>query len=139
MNTEKILITKADLAAMSNAELLNMVKKSKGHTGKDFKSYMKADFSYTALTNEITRRGGKTGYYFGSPLGDFKPEEKKCEAIKIVKSADNIVKKNYRIDKHTSELWDETFKNIPSKSFLVNMALLNLIEKYKNHEISFYY
>ena len=125
------MITKKDIKGYTERELLELVEKAKGHTGNDFKDAVGAEFSYATLIDEITTRGGKNGWYFGTPCGR---EEK--NVITLVKQGE-AVRKTYTVDGGVAKEWGEFIKDLPVPSVALSTALSRFMDDYRNGRVEF--
>ena len=124
------MITRNDLKNFTERELLDLVEQAKGHT-KDFQETVGADFSYSALIDEITARGGKNGWYFDTQCGTDEhtviPVEKQGETIR----------KPYTVSKDIAEEWSEFMRSFPVPSVALGSALSRFMADYRNGRIEF--
>lgn len=56
-------MTKEEVQQKTDAELLQMIQRAQGHTGKDFTAHMGCDFSYSYLTGLLRDRGYENGWH----------------------------------------------------------------------------
>lgn len=127
-------LKKSELRKKTDAELLDLVQKSVGHTGKDFSTYMNCDFSYSYLTSLLKDRGFINGWY--------KPSNKTSSVkdvtiISMKKSENETCRQAYMIEKSIASEWKEFNKNIPYKTVTIGSALQRFMDDVKSGHIRF--
>lgn len=131
-NTHKM--TKEEAQQKTDVELLHMIQKAQGHTGKDFSDYMNCDFSYTYLTGQIRDRGYENGWHKTS---EGSSPVMKPTVIRMKKSEDGTTRKSFIIDKDVAEEWKSFNKNVPFPSVTLGCALRRFMEDYHSGRITF--
>jgi hypothetical protein len=135
VNTHSTSITtKEEAQQKSDAELLQMIDDSKGHTGNDFQDYMRCGFSYSYLTGLLKDRGYENGWHKTSE--GVSPVIKPT-VIRMKKSEDGTTRKSFTIDKDVAEEWKSFNKNIPFSSVTLEYALRRFMEDYRSGRIIF--
>ncbi len=121
------MMTKEELVASADAILLDLVDKSKGHTGKDFGESMDCDFSYTFLTGELQKRGYKNGWYKEQITQQISQED----AIMVIDATQTAktVRKAYTVSEDVAEKWADFTKGVPGRSVLLDKALIDFMDK----------
>jgi hypothetical protein len=132
LSTHKI--TKEEAQLKSDAELLQMIQQSQGHTGKDFSDYMNCDFSYTYLTGLIRDRGYENGWHKTS---EGSSPVMKPTVILMKKSDDDTTRKSFIIDEAIAEEWKSFNKNVPFPSVTLGYALQRFMDDYNSGRIKF--
>ena len=127
-------ITKEEAQQKSDAELLQMIQRAQGHTGKDFQEYMNCDFSYTYLTGLIKERGYENGWHKTSE--GTSPTQKPV-VIQMKKSDEDAVRQSYMVDKSVAEEWKLFNKNVPYKTVTLGCALRRFMDDVKSGRIKF--
>ena len=127
-------MTKDEAQQKSDAELLQMIDRSKGHTGNDFQDYMNCDFSYTYLTGLIRDRGYENGWHKTS---EGSTPVVKPTVIRMKKSDEGTTRKSFIIDEDVAAEWKEFNKNVPFPSVTLGCALRRFMEDYRSGRISF--
>lgn len=127
-------MTKEEAQQKSDAELLQMIQQSQGHTGKDFSDYMNCDFSYTYLTGLIRDRGYENGWHKTS---EGSSPVVKPTAICMKKSVNDTTRKSFIIDEDVAAEWKEFNKNVPFPSVTLGCALRRFMEDYRSGRITF--
>ena len=127
------MITKDDCQAMTDSELLHLVNRATGHTGKDFSEFMNCDFSYSFLTMELKNRGYVNGWYNPSHVAT--PEA--TAIIKMKKSDEEVTRQSYMVDRKTAAEWKQFNKNVPYKTVTLGWALRRFMDDVKSGRIKF--
>ena len=127
-------ITKEEAQQMTDTELLQMVQKATGHTGKDFTDYMGCDFSYTYLTGLLKDRGYEMGWHKTSE--GIAPVQKQL-TIKMKKPEEDTSRQSYVVEKSVAEEWKLFNKNVPYKSVTIGWALRRFMDDYNSGRIKF--
>lgn len=127
-------ITKEEAQQKTDAELLQMIKDAKGHTGNDFSEYMNCDFSYSYLTSLISDRGYENGWHKVSDVPSALP---KPTVIQMKKSDDEVTRQSYMVDKKIASEWKEFNKNVPYKTVTLGWALRRFMDDVKSGRIKF--
>ena len=127
-------MTKEEAQQKTDAELLQMIQQSQGHTGKDFSDYMNCDFSYTYLTGLIRDRGYENGWHKTS---DGSYPVMKPAVIHMKKSENGTTRKSFIIDEDVAEEWKSFNKNVPFPSVTLGCALRRFMEDYHSGRITF--
>lgn len=127
-------ITKEEAQQMTDDELLQMVQKATGHTGKDFTDYMGCDFSYTYLTGLLKDRGYEMGWHKTSE--GIAPVQKQI-TIKMKRSNEDVSRQSYMVEKSVAEEWKHFNKNVPYKSVTIGWALRRFMDDYNSGRIKF--
>lgn len=128
--TEKI--TKKDLITKTDEELLNMIERAKGHTGKEFGDYMGADFSYSFLTNYLrTSRGYENGWY----KADVTINNITKETIIMKQSDSPKIRQSYKISKNVADEWKRFNKNVIYKTVTIDEALKRFMRDVKSGKV----
>lgn len=127
-------LTKEAVKSLSDAELLQMLKDAKGHTGTDFGSYMNCEFSYTYLTSILEDRGYKNGWY---KAGKGSSPTIRPDIITMSMPDDETVRKSYILDADTAKKWKDFNKKIPFPSVTLSAALSRFMADYKDGKIKF--
>lgn len=127
-------MTKEEAQQKSDDELLQMILKAQGHTGKDFSEYMNCDFSYTYLTGLIRDRGFENGWH--------KTSEGASPAIKptiifMKKSDEGTTRKSFIIDQDVASEWKDFNKHVPFPSVTLGCALRRFMDDYRSGRITF--
>ncbi|MCR4813789.1 MAG: hypothetical protein K5879_03050 [Lachnospiraceae bacterium] len=132
LNTHRM--TKEGAMQLSDAELLQMIDKATGHTGKDFQDFMNCDFSYTTLTNILKDRGYENGWHKtsegSSPII-------KATVIPMKKSEEETVRRSYSLEKSIADEWNDFNKNVPFKSVTLGCALKRFMTDCRSGKIKF--
>ncbi len=132
LSTHKM--TKEEAQQKSDAELLQMIQRAQGHTGKDFSEYMNCDFSYTYLTGLIRDRGYENGWHKTS---EGSSPVVKPTVIRMKKSENGTTRKSFIIDEDVAEEWKSFNKNVPFPSVTLGCALRRFMEDYHSGRITF--
>lgn len=131
---DTLKITKEDAQSLSDSELLHMIQKAQGHTGKDFSDYMNCDFSYSYLTSLIRDRGYENGWHKtsegSSPI--LKPT-----VIRMKKSEEGTTRKSFIIEEAIAEEWKSFNRNVPFPSVTLGCALRRFMADYNSGRIKF--
>ena len=127
-------MTKEEVQEKSDEELLQMIQKAPGHTGKDFSDYMNCDFSYTYLTGLLRDRGYENGWHKTSE--GVSPITKPT-VIQMKKSEEESVRQSYMIDKPTAEKWKKFNQHVPYKTVTLGWALRRFMDDYESGRIKF--
>ncbi|RHV36753.1 hypothetical protein DXB59_07645 [Ruminococcus sp. OM05-10BH] len=127
-------MAKEEAQQKTDAELLQMILKSQGHTGKDFSNYMNCDFSYTYLTGLLRDRGYENGWHKTS---EGSSSVVKPTVIHMKKSEEGSTRKSFIIDKDVALEWKEFNKNVPFPSVTLGCALRRFMEDYHSGRITF--
>lgn len=127
-------ITKEEAQQMTDTELLQMVQKATGHTGKDFTDYMGCDFSYTYLTGLLKDRGYENGWHKTS---EGSSPVVKPTIIRMKKSDEGTTRKSFIIDEDVAAEWKEFNKNVPFPSVTIGWALRRFMDDYNSGRIKF--
>ena len=127
-------MTKEEAQQKSDAELLQMIDRSKGPTGNDFQDYMNCDFSYTYLTGLIRDRGYENGWHKTS---EGSSPVVKPTVIRMKKSDEGTTRKSFIIDEDVAAEWKEFNKNVPFPSVTLGCALRRFMEDYRSGRITF--
>ena len=131
---DTLKITKEDAQSLSDSELLHMIQKAQGHTGKDFSDYMNCDFSYSYLTSLIRDRGYENGWHKTS---EGSSPVLKPTVIRMKKSDEGTTRKSFIIDENVAAEWKEFNKNVPFPSVTLGCALRRFMEDYRSGRITF--
>ena len=126
-------ITKEVCQSMNDSELLNLVNKATGHTGKDFGEFMNCDFSYSFLTTELKNRGYINGWY---NLSQITPPQKEA-IIKMRKSDEETTRQSYMVDTSIAAEWKEFNKHVPYKTVTIGWAMKRFMDDYNSGRIKF--
>lgn len=127
-------MTKEEAQQKSDAELLQMIQQSQGHTGKDFSDYMNFDFSYSYLTGLIRDRGYENGWHKTS---EGSSPTMKPIVIRMKKSDEGTTRKSFIIDEDVAAEWKAFNKNVPFPSVTLGCALRRFMEDYNSGRIKF--
>lgn len=127
-------LTKEAVKSLSDAELLQLIKDAKGHTGTDFGSYLNCDFSYTYLTSILEDRGFKNGWHKAS---EGSSPTIRPDIITMSMPDDETVRKSYILDADTAKKWKDFNKKIPFPSVTLSAALSRFMADYKDGKIKF--
>lgn len=127
-------ITKEAAQQKSDAELLQMIKDAKGHTGNDFSDYMNCDFSYSYLTGLISDRGYENGWHKVSDVPSSSP---KPIVIQMKKSDNEVSRQSYMVEKNIATEWKQFNKNVPYKTVTLGWALRRFMDDVKSGRIKF--
>ncbi len=127
-------MTKEEAQQKTDAELLQMIQQSQGHTGKDFTDYMNCDFSYTYLTSLIRDRGYENGWHKTS---EGSSPVMKPTVIRMRKSDEETVRPGYSVDKSVAEEWKQFNKNVPYKTVTLGYALRRFMDDVRSGRIIF--
>lgn len=126
-------MTKEELQQKTDEELLAMIQKAQGHTGKDFQEYMQCDFSYSYLSTALKNRGWENDWHKVSESSfALKPV-----TIRMKKSDDETVRVSYMLDKSTAEQWKRFNKNVPYKTVTLGAAMQRFMEDVRSGRIRF--
>lgn len=134
------MITKEDLAKMTDGEVLDLVKKAQGHT-KEMQDFLNCDFSYTHLTNELKRRGWTDGWH--KPVSDptDMPVATVCtpapERVVLKPPTGKTIRKTLTLSEDTAERWTRLASRVPYKSALVDAAFDRLLKAYEDGLVTF--
>ena len=131
---DTLKITKEDAQSLSDSELLHMIQKAQGHTGKDFSDYMNCDFSYSYLTSLIRDRGYENGWHKTS---EGSSPVLKPTVIRMKKSEDGTTRKSFIIEEAVAEEWKSFNRNVPFPSVTLGCALRRFMEDYRSGSITF--
>lgn len=126
-------ITKEICQSMCDSELLELVNKATGHTGKDFGEFMNCDFSYSFLTTELKNRGYINGWYNPSQIATPQKEA----VIKMRKSDEETTRQSYMVDSSIAAEWKEFNKHVPYKTVTIGWALKRFMDDYNSGRIKF--
>ena len=129
-----MLMTKEELLTKSDADLLDMVNKAAGHTGKDFQEFMECDFSYSFLTTTLKNRGYENGWH---KVDGTAVATQAAEVILMKKSDAETVRQSYQIGKRVAAEWKEFNKNVPFKSVTLESAMQRFMSDVKSGKIRF--
>ena len=127
------MMTKEELIASADDILLDLVDKSKGHTGKDFGEYMDCDFSYTFLTTELQKRGYKNGWYKEQQITEISEED--AVMVIDVTPTTKTVRKAYTVSEEVAEKWSDFTKGVPGRSVLLDKALTDFMDKAQKSKV----
>ena len=133
-NVSTAKMTKEELQQKSDAELLEMIKKAKGHTGNDFSDFMNCDFSYSYLTTVLGDRGYENGWHKTSDGNAGKP---KPTIIQMKKSDAMCHRQSFMIEDSIAADWKEFNSHVPYKTVTLGYALSRFMNDYKNGLIKF--
>lgn len=127
-------MTKEELQQKSDKEILDLIEKSKGHTGNDFSEFMNCDFSYSFLTTTLKDRGYENGWHKTSdtPSSSVRPT-----TIKMRKSDEEVSRQSYMVEKNIAEEWKQFNKNVPYKTVTLGWAMKRFMEDVKSGRIKF--
>ena len=135
------MITKEQLKSMSDDEILELIRKSQGNTGKTFSETMGCDFSYSHLLDTIKRRGYVLDWY--NP--DWYHPGERTESIiddgehiniTLTKPKGEVIRRTYSLDKDTADRWSALTSNKPYPSTILTYALENFINDYCDGKIT---
>ena len=127
-------MTKEEVQQKSDYELLQMIQRAQGHTGKDFPAHMGCDFSYSYLTGLLRDRGYENGWHKTS---EGSSPVVKPTVIRMKKSDDGTTRKSYIADEVIAAEWKEFNKNVPFPSVTLSWALRRFMEDYRSGRITF--
>ena len=132
------MLTKERLKEMPDNELLELVTKAKGNTGKEFKTHFKTDFSYSVVLGELRNRGYENGWY---KAGDSAVvAQKKTEYIYLedLEASNGEVKKtSFDISKKTLERWRRMTSMISHKSKILELAMNRFMDELDSGKMDF--
>lgn len=84
--------------------LLAMIEEASEYTGKDFSDYMGVEYSYGALTNELTKRGYENGWHQKAmPIATNEV---------IVSQAKETERQAFTVSKTVNKRWKERTKHV---------------------------
>lgn len=114
--------TLEELRQAKDEELLKCVSEAKGNTGKDFSTTFGTDYSYSAITNELTMRGYENGWH------------KKVTEMKVKMSKEND-RMNLNMTKECKEKYEEFLKDKSYAFVHTTAALMTYMDAYKKKEV----
>lgn len=129
------LMTKEQLQQKPDVELLAMVNKSAGHTGKDFQDYMRCDFSYSFLTTELRNRGYTNGWY--KVDGAEAKNSLKPETIILQKPESEGKRLTLTVSKEIIDAWRQLTAPVSYKQVVADAALNRFISEVRSGKIEF--
>lgn len=132
------MITQNDLTKMSDEELLDLVKKAKGHTGTDFKEFCSTDFAYTTLLNELRARGYENGWYKQNGLTV--SDQKKIEFIYLEDldlTNGETKKTSFDVSSETLLRWRKMTSAMAHKGRILEIAMIRFLDALDAGEIDF--
>ena len=127
-SSSKKMMSKAEAELLSNDELLDMVKKSQGHTGSDFQAYMNCDFSYTTLTGILKDRGFVNGWHL--------PSSDVADVVRLKRYANKPIRQAFLIDEQVADDWKALCHALPYRSVLLSIALERFMSDLRNKRIT---
>lgn len=86
-----------DMKKMTDEELVAFVDRAKGHTGSDFQEHMQANFSYSSVSAELTKRGFIANVWVKKDIADNQftimdeTDQLRKENAELKKKAENTV------------------------------------------------
>ena len=128
-------MTKEQLQQKPDSELLAMVTKAAGHTGKDFKEYVRCDFSYSFLTTELRNRGYANGWY--KTNGAEAKTSQKPETIILQKPETEGKRLTLTVSDKTAEAWRQLTAPVSYKQVAADAALNRFITDVRSGKIEF--
>lgn len=123
-----------DLRNAPDQELLEMVKKAPGNTGKSFQSTFGVEFSYTTLTKELNNRGYKKEWH---KVDGGKGKKGIVAKIYNLNNLEDRTRRNLTIPDEIFKIYIKYFGKIHNQSVVIGVALERFIEDYKNGLIDF--
>ncbi len=127
-------MTKDEVQALSDSELLQMVQKALGHTGKDFTEFMHCDFSYTYLTGLLRERGYENGWHKTS---EGAPPTLKPTIVLMEKTGNPTTRKSFVMEEDIANRWKQFNENVPFPSVTLGCALQRFMDDYASGLIRF--
>jgi hypothetical protein len=124
-------ITPEQCQAMSDAELLEMISRSAGHT-KDFQSYMNCSFTYSFLCDQLKNRGYAYGWH-----KEIRSDSDNIDTIIIKAPAEKPKRQTFEIEKSVADEWRSFNSNIPHSSITLRHALKRFMADYRSGKIKF--
>lgn len=128
-------LTLEDARRLPDEELLKMVRKAKGHTGKDFKKYFNCDFCYTSLTGLLKERGYEQGWY--KPNKTCTETYVKPKSFILKKADGDCTRYNAEISVSVLKAWKEFTKDLCYKRTALDTALTFFMDEAKAGRIKF--
>lgn len=130
----KSKMSKEELQQKTDEEILQMIQKAQGNTGKEFSEIMGCDFSYSYLTKTLRDRGYDNGWHKVSEAAVVAP---KPTVIQMKKSDDITVRVSYMLDRSVAEAWKEFNQHVPYKSVTLGFAMKRFMEDVRSGKIKF--
>lgn len=127
-------MSKNQLQAKKDAELLAMVSTAAGHTsGTAFKQKMHCNFSYSFLTDELRRRGYRTGWYKAddTPINN----GQRPETITLHRPEKEGKRLTLTVSNTTAEEWHALIASVPFKQIVADEALERFMQDVKTGRI----
>ena len=126
-------MSKEECQQKTDEELLNMLQKAQGHTGKDFPDFMNCDFSYSYLTSVLRDRGYENGWHkVADSVSSPKPT-----LVKMKKSEEETVRVSYMVDRSIAEEWKRFNQHVPYKTVTLGCAMRRFMEDVRSGRIKF--
>ena len=125
-------LSKEDFLKKSDEEILEFMKGSQGHTGDDFRDYMKCNFSYSLITSTLRDRGYEPGWFKVGEGNLAKPT-----TIKMKKTNAEITRQSFMIEKEIADEWKEFNRNVPFKTVTLGSALRRFMDDVRKGKIKF--
>jgi len=129
--TAPVRITSEQCRAMSDAEILEMISRSAGHT-KDFQSYMNCNFTYNYLCDQLKNRGYAYGWH-----KEIRSDSDNLDTIIIKAPAEKPKRQAFEIEKSVADEWRSFNSNIPHPCITLRYALKRFMTDYRSGKIKF--
>ena len=123
-------LTMEFLSKASDEQLLDLLRKSKGHS-KDFSKFMNSEFSYDDLAKELRSRGYETGWHKTGSAPSVKPIYITMEKDRNVE----YVRLSLTVDKNIDAQWKKFSENYKFNTVLSSNALKQFMEDVRSGRI----
>ena len=128
-------MTKEEVQQKTDEELIQMIQKSQGFTGKEFSDRMNCDFSYSYLTGLLKKRGYENGWHKTTSEGS-SPIVKPV-VLQMKKSDDEVSRQSYMVEKSVADEWKQFNKNVPYKTVTLGWALRRFMDDVRSGRVKF--
>ena len=130
-----------ELKNLSDEELIEVTELANGNT-KDIKKILHVNFSYSALTQEITKRGGRSGWYYPAKYETKRstPEAFNNDGISIDLApykTGQSTKQTISLKKRTYEKWKKIVTDFPDRDTAQTLVFELFMDLYNEGKLKF--